>query len=218
MNAKEIDPIPEEFQELVNGHPIYIHNAGPYRWQIALGTMGEYTLLPPVNGEAVGPVVKIPYVVFETYATDMNKMAQRPWSGKKLAEDIVGIGPFKAAQQDLTRWGVFISSNEEPAKKEIEAARAKLKSRWVELVKEGDDLQAQGPMQIQNISAEHRRAAQELNLERDWSKMPTEMLNCPGCGEKVVPGIIMHAGRNGCGYVFDEKKAIAAGMIAAPEK
>jgi hypothetical protein len=217
LNAKTITPVPDVIRRLAQEKSFHIYNVGPYRWIQRIGSLGTWTIQPADEKTGISVPLKVPGMVFEAVTVDIGRQEQRPWDGFDVVKDIIGIGPYKSQQQDLTRWGIFYTEGSEPTKEQINEARKQLKARYAELVQEADGFQAQGPMQLQNITAEHRRAAAVLKLERDWSKEATEMMSCPGCGEKVVPGIVIHGGRYGCGWIFDKKKAIEGGLIAADE-
>lgn len=216
LNNKKVQPIPEAVKRMAEASSFHIYNVGPYTWIQRMGSMGTWTIQPAKwEGNTfieISPALVVPGLVFETVTVDIDRQEQRPWDGREFVNDIIGVGKFKSTQQDLTRWGVFVTNGKEPSKKEIETAQSKLMERWAELVTEADGFQAQGPNALQNITAEHRRAAAAMNVERDWSKQPKPMIDCPGCGEKIMPGIAVHGGRYGCGAILDRKKAEALGL------
>jgi hypothetical protein len=54
-----------------------------------------------------------------------------------------------------------------------------------------------------------RRAAHELGLEREWTYQLHETSDCPGCGERVKPGVAVC---KSCGAILDREKAKALGL------
>lgn len=206
LNKKQIDPIPAH---LVKNVPeIHIFNVGPFTFVQQLGSLGTFTIQGCEEGEEYSKPCSIRGIVPEGIALEMNTIHNRMWDGHEVALDIIGKGQFKAPSQNLEAWGVFIAEGKTPTKKELSDAKEKMLEKCSQLVREADELFARGPQFMQDIDKNHRWAAKMLNIERDWCKAPASMLDCPGCGFKVNPHAAVHAGKDGCGAVLDEKRVI----------
>jgi hypothetical protein len=210
LNAKTITPIPKSLRDIADKTSYYIWNVGPDNWIQRMGSLGTFTIQAADPETGISPPLKIPGMVFEAVTIDVGRQEQRPWDGREVADDIIGVGRFKDKQQDLTRWGVFISAGPVPTEQEIEDANMKLLERYKELVQEADSFESQGPNQLVNITSRHRLAAKMLNVERDWCKVTRAMIDCPGCGDKILPTVAMH---RACGAIIDRKRAEELGMI-----
>src|SRR5690348_3480137 len=182
LNQKQIAPMPRYIQEEAAKNPIYIYNVAPKGIAdqiISLGSMGHYTIFPCEPGQPYSRPTVIARIIPEGIPVDMRKIELRYWDGMDVARDIIGAGPFKSKSQDLTRMGVFISAGEKPTEQELAEARKRLSEYYLFLVQEADAYWMQGPQQVINISAQHRMACNELNLEREWNKTPKPMAVCP---------------------------------------
>ena len=60
------------------------------------------------------------------------------------------------------------------------------------------------------INDVERRAAKHLGLEKEWFYQPRETVECPGCGEKIKPGVAVC---KTCGAILDREKAAALGLV-----
>jgi hypothetical protein len=63
------------------------------------------------------------------------------------------------------------------------------------------------------INDVERRAARHLGLEKEWLYQAREMADCPGCGEKVRPGVAVC---KTCGAILDREKAATLGLAPFP--
>lgn len=209
LNKKKVSRIDKD---LIKDVPsIYIFNVGTKPWNVGLGSLGQFYIPAREKGQRVSRPMILPGIVEDGVATDMNSIHTRAENGRKVAEDIIGKGPFKNASQNLERFGVFITAGSEPTEAELVAAEAAVITEYKRLLAEADQLALDGD--VKSISADHRIAAAELKQERDWSKLPTQMIECPGCGDPVKPGVVMHGGRYGCGWIFDKERAAEGGLI-----
>lgn len=238
-NSKVIAPLPLEIQDLAKGQPIKIYNIAEFPARprvVELGSLGAHSILPCPPDKPYSEAHVVRCMEFETVAVDMNKMEQRINSGRVLALDILGKGSGKHASQDLTKWGVFIASEDtldyerdsfnsddptswirsgklgdKPTKRELEQAHARLTKSYKQMVALADEF-AQKNM-YQDIDEIHRAALSYLrkhghdNANRDWMKLDTLSIECPGCGAMVNAKAAAHfMGQGGCGAVIDEKK------------
>lgn len=210
MNHVTVSPIPKEMRDFAEKNTIRIFNVSNRTFECGLGTLGTFTILPCEPGQKYSKPCSIPGIVNEGLRKEMNALDWRQWSGRDVAADIMGQGPFKHKSNDLARWGVFISAGEVPTEKELAEAKKRLYHEYEELVKEGNRIHAQGPLHQQDISDAHREAATLLNADVPWNQPVQERQVCPGCGDNVKRGIIKHLA---CGFIFDESAARKAGML-----
>ena len=133
--------------------------------------------------------------------------------------------PITAAEvaQDLAReinsdggedsyFGVFVAAGETPSDSELEDARARLTTFYRRLVATADREWERSHSYL-FINDVERRAAQYLGLEKDWFYQARELADCPGCGEKVKPGVAVC---KTCGAILDRDKAAALGLAPGP--
>jgi hypothetical protein len=124
-------------------------------------------------------------------------------SARQIADDVI---------QDLQDHGVFLCATERPNESEIASATDRRNRYYHKLVAEADTMWARGHS-FREISDLHRRAAIALGIERDWAYVPTQMVDCPACGEKVKPGIAVC---RHCRAILDPEKAAKHGLGAKP--
>lgn len=120
-------------------------------------------------------------------------------SPRQIAEDLL---------QDLQDHGVFLCASERPSEAEIASAIDRRDRYYHKLVAEADTMWARGHS-FREISDLQRRAAIALGIERDWAYVPTRMVDCPACGEKVKPGIAVC---RHCRAILDPEKAAKHGL------
>lgn len=209
-NKKTISPIPKNLVKSVP--PIHIFNVGKKTHSVGLGSLGQFYIPAKEEGQRYSKPLILPGIMFDGVAREMTHIELQMQDGNEVAQDVIGKGPFKNASQNLERVGVFISAGPVPSEEELLAAEEKVRQENIRLVKDADDLYAQGPLQIVNISADHREACVALNQTREWAKMPTQMINCPSCNEPVNPSGARCGGRYGCGFIYNRARAIELGI------
>ena len=105
-----------------------------------------------------------------------------------------------------------------PTKGEIERANKAMAEWDFAKIQEADRYQDNGPANKEegsgNITAEHRQALRRRGQIRDWDKPQETLQSCPGCQEKIRPGVIVHT----CGAVLDWDKAVNLGMRKAEDR
>lgn len=72
---------------------------------------------------------------------------------------------------------------------EVSKAKAVLLVEDQRLVAEGDRMWAR-PAEQQNINELHRVACRRIGQERPWCYVPTQLVDCPGCGAKIKENIL----------------------------
>src|SRR5271155_2265318 len=123
-------------------------------------------------------------------------------TAREISEDLL---------QDLHDHGVFVCAGARPSADELAAAATRRDAYYHRLVSDGDTMWARGHS-FREISDLHRRAAIALGIEREWAYVPTRMMDCPACGEKVKPGVAVC---RHCGAILDEDKAAKHGLGTA---
>lgn len=205
-NLKDVFELPPELKLL--GKPVKIFNVGPMRFLRYMGSYGPWTIMPCDDGQLYSTPVEVPYITNDPVHLDMTQMAHRHDSGRKLAQDIIGVGPFHAPGEDLTRWGIFIAAGDEPTEAEVKEANKKLNRTWDELIMEADSYWNQGPSEYRNVTELHRLAAKKRNqLNKPWARGVLELNKCGICGSPIDPSaaICPH-----CRTVIDAERVIAA--------
>lgn len=220
LNSRKRKPIPAYLEDAAKFPPVYIYNIYDMAHEVPLGGMGTYRIPACEPGaEYSEPCIVKGFIADEYDEADGNgKMSWNPEQGSDVAKDVVGIGSSSPQMGSYTTnrqwWGVFIAAGEKPTAEELASAKAKLDQMQTHLVMEGDGLALQGPEGIKQIGPVHRRAVQWKKQKRDWATLPETMVDCPGCGDPIKPGVVKHS----CGAILDMDKAIKLGMVQAPEK
>jgi hypothetical protein len=104
--------------------------------------------------------------------------------------------------------GAFVCAGDAPTPEELADARRRLDAFYRRKVTEADREWARSHSHL-FLDDLQRRAANELGLEREWNYQLHETSDCPGCGERVKPGVAVC---KSCGAVLDREKAQALGL------
>jgi hypothetical protein len=160
-------------------------------------TYGVFHIPARAKGEACALLI----VTARGDALDLGDNRRFPFTigAREIAEDLV---------QDLDDHGVFVCAGARPSDEELAEAGAKRDDWYQRLVVEGDQMWARGHS-YREISDMHRRAALVLGSEREWAYVPTKMMDCPVCGEKVKPGVAVC---RHCSAILDAAKAAEHGV------
>jgi len=238
-NIINFPEILEEDREFAEENNIYIYNVSPIKHMLQHPLIGKMVIPACEPGEKYSKPVVLPGFVFYGVRTEMQEGELRKESGRSVAVDLLGLGPFRNAANSLLRWGVFIAAQDTfdatkvteiktsknasltmpewvkkgklgttPTDKELRKANEAFEKTDFELIAEADKYANEGPKGMENITAQHRDAARRRGQNREWAKAMEALADCPGCGDKVRPGVVVHA----CGAVFDWDKAIALGI------
>ena len=220
-NAKQIFGLPPQLQEIIDSRqlkPLRIFNVGHHVWRDRPGGNKFYVINDCPPGARYSAPTEIPFVPVYHVAIEMNKMEPRSEDCRAVAMDVLGVGPHKPKDDDLTRHGVFLAAGDDPTEDELAAANAAYEKTDLELIQSADALANDGPSGLKNITAEMRDACKRRNVVRDWAKAQKAGQQCPGCGEMVSTGVKKHPL---CGWRFDlgcfegEQKAPAAPPVAS---
>jgi hypothetical protein len=131
-----------------------------------------------------------------------------PISAWEIANDLCREINSDAGEQSFL--GVFVCAGSEPTEAELREARAKLDEFYRALVAAADREWERSHSYL-FIHDLQRRAAANLGLEKEWYYRAQEMDECPGCGDRVKPGV---AKCKSCGAILDREKAVALGLVA----
>lgn len=180
---------------------LYIFSVSEYGEIVNLGAgFRQYAVHPCPEGADYGePCVILPLNFFEEMKVDQTEHTFH--SGEQLADAILKIGPGMVAIQDKRRYGWFKSYSNPPLAEEVQAAKNLYTVKCQELFQAANRYYAAN--QLSEITDEHRRASRWLGQKVQWEKTQKQNIECPGCGEPVVKGVIWHATPHGCGYIFD---------------
>lgn len=204
-NKKDIFELPTELQAA--GKPVLIFNVGPMRHQRSMGSYGQFTIHACPEDKPFSKATEIPYITNDPVHIDMNQMAHRHDSGRKLALDILGVGQFHTKSEDLTVWGVFVAAGEIPTEDELKKANKKLDRTWDELIREADAYWNQGPSHYVNITDLHRTAAAKRGQDKPWARGIEVLSKCPICSTALDPDAALCAA---CKTVIHKERVIAA--------
>jgi hypothetical protein len=130
-----------------------------------------------------------------------------PISAREVAEDL--CREINADGGEESFFGVFVAAGEMPANDELRRAREKLAAFYRRLVA-GADREWERSHSYLFINDVERRAAQYLGLEKDWFYQARETVECPGCAEKIKPGVAVC---RSCGAILDRDKAARLGLV-----
>lgn len=190
----------------------YIFSVSEYGEMVDLGPgLPKFEIHACPEGKAYGePCVIGPMYFFEEVKVDVTEHTFH--SGQQVVDGILKIGPGMTAAMDKRKIGWFVSATNPPSLEDVQRAVDIYTVECTRLLNEANRFAATPTQQnLNEINDTHRRAAKFLKQKVDWSKPLTRLQDCPGCGEPVKPGAIMHASPS-CGYVFDWPRAIQAGM------
>lgn len=194
-----LPPIPEYMNEMLEGK-YFIFNVGPKEHVRHMGSFGRFVVPAcPGGAEYGGPVMYrgkpgLPSMLPETVVKAVDgRTVEYDWNfttdGRKFANEILGVGAFHDATNDLTKHGVFLAAGHVPTGTEIEAAKQKLHILFDERVRLADQrYEINGGMETHNgksvytITDDDVYACKALGLERPWARKNTKLELCDECG------------------------------------
>ena len=137
-------------------------------------------------------------------------------SAREIAEDICREINSDAGERSFL--GVFVCAGDAPTTEELRAAQEKLDEFYRALVASADR-EWERSHSFLFIHDLQRRAAASLGLQKEWHYQARETEECPGCGERVKPGVAVC---KSCGAILNREKALALGFAqqrpVSPEK
>jgi len=131
-------------------------------------------------------------------------------TAREIAEDICREINSDAGENSFM--GVFVCGGDAPSEQELKGAEAKLEEFYRAMVASADR-EWERSHSFLFIHDLQRRAAAKLGIEKEWYYQVRETEECPGCGDRVKPGVAVC---KSCHAVLNREKALALGLIQPP--
>lgn len=128
-------------------------------------------------------------------------------TAREIAEDLCREINSDAGERSFL--GVFVCAGDAPTEAELAAARERLDEFYRGLVAAADR-EWERSHSFLFIHDLQRRAARRLGLEKEWHYQSREMDECPGCGDRVKPGVAVC---KSCHAILNREKALALGLM-----
>ncbi len=133
-----------------------------------------------------------------------------PITAREIAEDVCREINSDAGERSFL--GVFVCAGDAPSEEELRNAQEKLDEFYRALVAAADR-EWERSHSFLFIHDLQRRAAAKLGLEKEWHYQSRETEECPGCGDRVKPGVAVC---KSCHAILNREKALALGLIQPP--
>jgi hypothetical protein len=165
-----------------------------------------------VSGRAAGEEYALTRVTPRTAVMDYGDKRILPLAitAREIAEDLCREINSDAGEQSFL--GVFVCAGNVPNEDELRNAHARLADFYRALVAAADR-EWERSHSFLFIHDLQRRAAGCLGLDKEWYYQARETAECPGCGERVKPGVAVC---KSCGAILDREKALALGLLQPP--
>ncbi len=177
---------------LLVGPVHYIFNIYDCEFWQNLGSAGYYYIPPcPKGKEYIRAAQTIPAVTEDIYPhfTDHEeyRVIGRPWS--EIIPCLLGYGPMQGPNEDIRRFGVFVSLNEVPTRGELRKANETLEIELRAQVQKADEMNRDAdPMIRQSVNnPKYYRALDRLNISRNWKMESASLTLCPFCTTGISP-------------------------------
>jgi hypothetical protein len=166
-----------------------------------------------VAGRGEGEAYALTHITPRTAAMDYGdkRTLPLPITAREIAEDLCREINSDAGERSYL--GVFVCAGEAPTADELRRAQAQLEEFYRALVAAADREWERSHSYL-FIHDLQRRAAAHLGLEKEWHYRSKETAECPGCGERVKPGVAVC---KSCGAILDREKAQALGLARPGE-
>lgn len=187
VTIESVDP------RLLAGDPYYIFNIYGVSDTINTGTTGSFHVPAcPEDKEWVRAPQIIPAVIEEKYPhfNDQEHYRARAVPGEEIVAAVLGISKGQKPEEDMRRFGWFISRNSSPSKAELKEANERLNRYLQSVIQEADNYaKSADPALRDSISEKHYRAARRMNIKRQWMTEITALSECPFCSSAIKPGV-----------------------------
>ncbi len=164
-----------------------------------------------IPGVAAGEPFTLTRVAGRTATMDLGdkRTFDVRFTAREVAEDLARQVNSDGGEESF--FGVFVAEGDAPTDAELADARERLAAFYRRVVATADREweRSHSYVFINDIA---RRAAKHLGAEKDWFYQPREMMECPGCGEKIKPGVAVC---RVCGAILDREKAAKLGLVPA---
>jgi hypothetical protein len=131
-------------------------------------------------------------------------------TAREIAEDICREINSDAGERSFL--GVFVCAADAPTEAELQGAQEKLDDFYRALVAAADR-EWERSHSFLFIHDLQRRAAKSLGIDKEWHYQARETEECPGCGDRVKPGVAVC---KSCGAILNREKALALGLVQPP--
>lgn len=205
--------IPKAITKLSNDTKVYIFSVGPWAQSQSMGSLGTFYIPACEDGKQHSKPLAIDGIVIEHYplreGTLDPLMDEEGSTGWEVAHQIIGIGKMLHPGNSLTRYGVFVSRSNPPAKEDVFKAREALHQHCQILVNEANQSMTEGNSKDVIRPEQHFVAANILKktvAECPWLSRQVQQADratCPGCGTVYAVGIIKC---RECEYILDKAK------------
>jgi len=167
-----------------------------------------------IAGRAAGEEYALTRVTPRTAMMDYGDKRTLPLAitAHEIAEDLCREVNSDAGERSYL--GVFVCAGNIPTEDELRGARAKLEEFYRSLVAAADR-EWERSHSFLFIHDLQRRAAAHLGFNKEWYYQVRETAECPGCGERVKPGVAVC---KSCGAILDREKALALGLLQPPSE
>ena len=165
-----------------------------------------------IAGRAEGDAYAMTRITPRTAVMDYGdkRVLPLPITAREIAEDICREVNSDAGERSFL--GVFVCAGDAPTVEELRNAQEKLDDFYRALVAAADR-EWERSHSFLFIHDLQRRAAARLGLEKEWHYQARETEECPGCGERVKPGVAVC---RSCHAVLNRDKALALGLVQPP--
>lgn len=212
VNRRRVPPVPKSLREQDPRKfpPVYIFNVGPRRHEFPPLSRGARFLEACPKGRPYAEPLVLRNIEMEPYdlADGAGNMAWLEEDGIDKARALIheGRGGLSIDAEDLSWWGVFVTENEEPTKKELADARTKL-NRMLRLIYDtGSALKLRGhvfPVNSRDPEL-YNEAAELLGQSPLFGVADHTMAHCVFCKESIIEGAVLC---KHCGQRQDSKEA-----------
>jgi hypothetical protein len=165
-----------------------------------------------IAGCAEGEPFALTRVTARTTVMDYGDKRTLPLAitAREIAEDICREINSDAGERSFL--GAFVCAGDSPTDAELRDARDKLDDFYRALVAAADR-EWERSHSFLFIHDLQRRAAKSLGVEKEWHYQARESEECPGCGERVKPGVAVC---KSCHAILNREKALALGLMQPP--
>jgi hypothetical protein len=165
-----------------------------------------------IAGRAEGDAYTLTRITPRTAVMDYGdkRTLPLPITAREIADDICREINSDAGERSFL--GVFVCAGDAPTEGELRSAQEKLDEFYRALVASADR-EWERSHSFLFIHDLQRRAASKLGLEKEWHYQARETEECPGCGERVKPGVAVC---KSCHAILDRDKALVLGLMQPP--
>src|SRR6202140_1822141 len=165
-----------------------------------------------INGRSEAEAYALLRVTPRTAVMDYGDKRTLPLqiSALEIANDICREINSDAGERSFL--GVFVCAGDAPTEEELRGAQEKLDEFYRALVAAADR-EWERSHSFLFIHDLQRRAAARLGLQKEWHYQARETEECPGCGERIKPGVAVC---KSCHAILNREKALALGLIQPP--